>query len=137
VLNKIDVTGVDYDVYVEGEAAPLKRLVQETFCDTRERWTAAGSWSRGLRVPGLEAGDKGAEGQVHDVSDRQDDTFHYSNGEEAAAHPTASPTGTRTAIVPGTVAEIPCFPRSGSMRVIQVPASAAAKSKALQGDIDA
>jgi hypothetical protein len=64
------------------------------------------------------AGDKGAEGQVHDVSDRQDDTFHYSNGEEAAAHPTASPTGTRTAIVPGTVAEIPCFPRSGSMRVI-------------------
>ena len=39
MLNKIDVTVVDYDVYAEGEAAPLKRLVRETFCDTRKRST--------------------------------------------------------------------------------------------------
>jgi hypothetical protein len=62
-------------------------------------------------------------------SHESEDAFHYSNGEEAAAHPTASPTGTRTAIVPGTVAEIPCFPRSGSMRVIQAPAGAVARSR--------
>ena len=34
--------------------------------------------------------------------------------------------------MPGTVAEIPCFPRSGSMRVIQAPAGAAARSKCLK-----
>ena len=135
MLNKIDVTVVDYDVYAEGEAAPLKRLVQETFCDTRKRWTAAGSRSRGLRVPGLEAADKGAEGQVHDVSDRQDDTFHYSNGEEAAAQPTAThrnEDGDRA----WNRGRYFLLPPKRFHAGDPAPAGAAARSKALQGDID-
>jgi hypothetical protein len=61
----------------------------------------------------------------------------HSWGDDAAAHPTASPTGTSTASVPSTVALIPAFLRSGSVRVIHVPAGAAAKIKALQAGIDA